>query len=173
MKNLAVTSTNINQRSTIMEWLSIQLIMSSFSFIFVTESDALSYYVIPNEKSDGWSTFFTLQKYASQPDEYFTDHTIFYFEFGSHQLNSSLYLVNMSNLTFQGLPNSELVNVLLGSFVNITWEDCSNIEILFINFILQNHYTFSIVFEHSQVVHLFNISVTGNKTFTGCSAVMS
>ena len=79
----------------------------------------------------------------------------------------------MSNLTFQGLPNSELVNVLLGSFVNITWENCSNIEILFINFILQDHYTFSIVFEHSQVVHLFNISVTGNKTFTGCSAVMS
>ena len=125
MKNLAVISTNINQRLTIMEWLSIQLIMSFFSFIFVTESDALSYYVIPNEKSgysDGWSTCFTLQKYASQPDEYFTDHTIFYFESGSHQLNSSLYLVDMSNLTFQGLPNSELVNVLLGSFVNITWE---------------------------------------------------
>ena len=60
----------------------------------MTESDALSYYVIPNEKSgcsDDWSTCFTLQKYASQPDEYFTDHTIFYFESGSHQLNSSLY----------------------------------------------------------------------------------
>ena len=58
MKNLAVTSTDINQRLTIMEWLSIQLIMPFFSFIFVTESDALSYYVIPNEKSgcsDGWS----------------------------------------------------------------------------------------------------------------------
>ena len=46
----------------------------------------------------------TLQEYASRPDVYFTNDTIFYFEPGEHKLNSSLKLENLNNVTLQGLP---------------------------------------------------------------------
>ena len=39
----------------------------------------------------------TLQEYASVPDVYFTNNTIFYFEPGEHKLNSSLKLENLSS----------------------------------------------------------------------------
>ena len=66
-------------------------------------------YVTPN-KTVGCSSnrsqncCLTLQEYASQPDVYFTNNTIFYFEPGEHELNSSLKLKNLSNITLQRLP---------------------------------------------------------------------
>ena len=82
------------------------MIMPSFLLIF--ETAALKYYVTPN-KTTGCSN--------DQQQVYFTNDTIFFFELGNHRLNSSLTLTNLHNLTFQGLPGNESVNVSLGSLV--------------------------------------------------------
>ena len=104
--------------------------------------------------------------------QYFTNDTIFYFQPGSHTLNSSLTLVYLHCLTLQGMPDGEVVNVLFGPLVTITWKNCSNIEVSSVSFSLLDYFTYAIVFEHSHLVQLSNISVFGNE-FIGCSSVMS
>ena len=75
-------------------------------------------------------------------------------------------------MVFKGLPDSS-VNILLGQFVNITWEDCWFVQVTSINFILPENYSFSIVFKQTQLIDLYNISVTANGHNTGCSAILS
>ena len=117
----------------------------------------------------------TMEQYATQPEMYFANNTCFYFQPGNHQLNSSLKLSNLRNVVFKGLPDSSnnMVNIFLGPFVNITWEDCWFIQIISINFILPENYSFSIVFKQTQLIQLNNISVTANGYSTGCSAILS
>jgi hypothetical protein len=147
-----------------MEWLpmlSIALLSSLLTF----ETVALKYYVTPNKRIgcfDDLSPCLTLQEYASQPNVYFTNHTIFYFEPGSHELTSSLKFIKLYNFTFQGLPGNKSVNISLGSLVTITWEECWSIEISSVIFSLLDKFSISIVFEHTQVAQLSNISVFGN-----------
>ena len=52
----------------------------------------------------------TIEQYATQPEVYFTNNTYFYFQSGNHQLNSSLKLTNLRNITFQGLPDNNNIN---------------------------------------------------------------
>ena len=73
---------------------------------------------------------------------------------------------------FKGFLDSS-VNILLGPFVNITWEDCWFVQVTSINFILPENYSFSIVFKQTQLIDLHNISVTANGYNTGCSAILS
>ena len=73
---------------------------------------------------------------------------------------------------FKGFLDSS-VNILLGPFVNITWEDCWFVQVTSINFILPENYSFSIVFKQTQLIELHNISVTANGHNTGCSAILS
>ena len=121
----------------------------------------------------------TMEQYATQPERYFTNNTCFYFQPGNHQLNSSLKLSNLRNVVFKGLPdssNNNMVNIFLGPIVNITWEDSWFVQVISINFILPEKYSFSIVFKQTQLIQLYNISViaTGhNNYYTGCSAILS
>ena len=161
-----------------MEWL---LIIILIALITLSDSDAtnaseslfIKNYVTPSKTigcSDDQDPCLTLQEYASQSGTYFTNNTIFYFQPGSHQLTSSLKLVNLHNFAFQGIPDQcKAANIL---FISITWEKCSNIEVSFVNFILLDYYDFSIIFEQTQTVQLHNISITGNGYF-GCSAITS
>ena len=102
-----------------MQWPSVFLvfIISSNSFTFgMNNKFLLRNYVSPNKTAQCSGTGFPcliLQEYASQPDAYFINNTIVYFESGSHQLNSSLKLTNVHNFTFQGLPGDVDANVLL------------------------------------------------------------
>jgi predicted outer membrane repeat protein len=57
--------------------------------------------------------------------------------------------------------------------VCITWENCSNIEISLISFIILGEFTFSIIFKHSYLVQLSDISVYGNEENVGCSSILS
>ena len=116
----------------------------------------------------------SMEQYATQPERYFANNTCFCFQPGNHQLNSSLKLSNLRNVVFKGLPNSSnMVNIFLGPFVNITWEDCWFIQVTSINFIFPENYSFSIVFKRTQLIELYNISVTANGQNTGCSAILS
>ena len=164
-----------------MQWPSVFLvvfIISSNSFTFGMNNKFLRRnYVSPNKTAQCSGTGFPcliLQEYASQPDAYFINNTIVYYEPGSHQLNSSLKLTNVHNFTVQGLPGDVDANVLLGSLVSITWKNCSNIEIFSLTFSLLKSFAFSIVFEHTQLVQLSNISVFGyGNEHVGCSSIMS
>ena len=117
----------------------------------------------------------TMEQYATQPERYFANNTCFYFQPGNHQLNNSLKMSNLRNVVFKGLPdssNSMVINLFLGPFVNITWEDSWFVQIISINFILPEMYSFSIIFKQTQLIQLYNISViaTGhNNYYTGCS----
>ena len=64
---------------------------------------------------------------------------------------------NLRNVVFKGLPDSSnnMVNILLGPFVNITWEDCWFVQVTSINFILPENYSFSIVFKQTQLIDLY------------------
>ena len=87
----------------------------------------------------------TIQQYATQPDVYFASNTSYYFQPGNHQLNSSLKLTNLQNVNFQGLPDDNVVNIFFGFMVSIIWENCSNIKLASINFIIPNNYSFSVI----------------------------
>ena len=105
-----------------MEWLPrvLGFLIPFFTGSLIIQTVALKYYVTPNKTvscSDEHSTCLNLQEYASQPDLYFTSDAIFYFEPGSHMLNSNLNLVNIHNFTFQGLPECEVPNVLGYNFM--------------------------------------------------------
>ena len=147
-----------------------------YSLIF--ETDGLKNYVTPNETvqcSIDRSNCLTLEEYASQPDDYFknnTNNTIFEFEPGSHGLNRGLTFTNLHNFTILG-KRSEVINILLGPLVCIIWENCSKIEISSISFILLDDFTFSIIFQHSYLIKLSNVSVYGNEENVGCSSVLS
>lgn len=158
-----------------MDWLSLLFeLLITLSGLLIFETAASYNYVTPDKAikcSDDQSTCLTLQEYASQPDVYFTNDTIFYFEPGNHTLNSRLFFTNLHNFTFQGLSKFNC-NALLDPSVNVTWKNCSNIKVSSILFSLFENFTISIIFEHSFFVQLFNVTVFGNGHF-GCSSVLS
>ena len=118
----------------------------------------------------------TLQEYASRPDVYFRNDTIFYFEPGEHKLNSSLKLENLSNVTLQGLPAESSVpeaEISFETFVTIIWEKCSNIEISLVIFHLLNNFTYIIVLNQTKTVLLRDVYVSSfNVTVRGCSSIL-
>ena len=151
----------------------LALILLSF---LILETASLKYYVTPNKAigcSNNLSTCLTLQEYAHQ-QYFFANNTVFYFEPGSHRLNSNLTLMSLHNLTFQGLPGNERlsVNVSLGSLVTITWKECWNVEICSITVSLVDEFNIGIIFEYSHLAQLSNISVYGNG-YCGCRAILS
>ena len=81
--------------------------------------------------------------------------------------------MNIHNFALQGLPDSEVANVVFDSFVSITWDECSNIEISSIIFTLLGDFTFSISFRKTQLVQLSYISILGYSGFIGCSSIVS
>ena len=168
-----IDSVGVMKWSTVLFVILIVVLSSSRS---TAEIKVLNHYVIPNRTMRCFNDQVpcqTIEEYVRQQDTYFTNNTNFYFQPGNHQLNSSLTLTGLRNVNFLGLPDNNVVNVLLGSFVNITWESCWFIQLTSISFILPDSYTFSIAFKHTELVQLYNISVIGNRYNTGCSAILS
>ena len=153
-------------------------VLVALSIVKIDASLLTENYVTPN-KTIGCSAnqsqdhnCLTLKEYASQPDKYYANNTIFYFEPGNHTLNSSLKLENLHNFTFQGLPGSEQVSFLFQKSVRVTWENCRNIQVSSITFNLLGSFMNSIVFNQTQIVLLYDILVTGNTRFIGCSFIL-
>ena len=145
--------------------------------IAAKKSKLISYYVIPAVSSGipclfptESATALTLEEYAKQPDTHFNNNTVFHFCPGIHQLNASIELISVHNFTMQGLPGNETVIIILDPSVNITWDNCCNVEISFISFQLTGNFSYSIAFGESTFVGLFNITVLGSES-KGQSAV--
>ncbi len=169
-----------------MERLSVLLIVLTMLLFVKIDASVITEklnYVTPNKgiecstnRSQFESSCLTLQEYASRPDVYFKNDTIFYFEPGEHKLNSSLKLENLSNVTLQGSQgNGELkVIIYFETSVTVTWEQCRNIEVSSITFNLLDNFIYVIVFSQSQAVLLRDIFVnsTGIIAVSGCSSIV-
>jgi hypothetical protein len=157
--------------------LAVLIIVAFYDSRLKAETNCLNRYVTPSRTIrcfDDLVPCQTIEQYATHPEMYFANNTCFYFQPGNHQLNSSIKLANLRNASFKGLPdNNNIVNVFLGSFVNITWENCCLVQLTSINFILPDIYSFCIVFNQTQQIRLHNISVTANGHRSGCSGILS
>ena len=73
----------------------------------------------------------TLNEYVREVDHYFIDNTTFNFLSGNHQLDNKLRLENVSNLVFTTIDvtQRDTVQIIFSPLVNITWSDCSSIEV--------------------------------------------
>ena len=113
----------------------------------------------------------TLQVYERQPDNYFTNNTIFYFGPGRHTLNRSLELARLHNFTFQGLPDDGQVVVIFSALVNITWENCSNITLSSIVFTFNGNFVVGLAFINTLRIQLVNMSVASSNGVNGNSSI--
>ena len=159
-----------------MKWPSALIILIvTLSNSFFCQTASVNY-VTPSVKvtcRSEQSPCLTLDEYASEPaNTYFVNNSIFYFLPGSHRMNHSLRLINVQNLSLQGLPaDNEVINIKL-LLVSITWEKCSNITISSIIFQANDNFTHAIVFNCTHLVRLSNISILGNG-YSGCSSILS
>jgi hypothetical protein len=120
-----------------MKWsyvsLTVLIIVAFYDSRFKAESNCLNRYVTPSRTIRCLSDQVpcqTIEQYATQPEVYFSNNTCFYFQPGNHQLNSSIKLINLQNISFEGLPDNNGVNVFLGSFVSITWGNCCLVQLI-------------------------------------------
>ena len=161
----------------------VKILIVTSSGLFLSEtttSESMTLnYVTPSKTTpcpNGQRPCLTLKEYASEPDVYFVNNSVFFFHSGTHRLDDSLIrLKNLYNFSFEGLRTGDgpgVANVEFYSLASITWERSWNIEISSICFILRNDFTIIIRFELSQFVQLSNISIVGNG-YSGCSSVMS
>ena len=111
----------------------------------------------------------TLEEYANQQDTYFISNSTFYFFPGLHKLEGSIKIFNTSNLSFRG---NEIVKIAFNSGASILWKNCSDIEIISLVITLVDDFIYSIVFEYTYSVKMFNISILGNGN-NGCSSILN
>lgn len=135
------------------------------------------YYVTPTNDSPcqhlvDHAPCLIFEDYVNPSDIYFVNNTVFYFYPGTHRLNASLILINVHNVTMQGLPGNETVLIVLDTMVNITWDICYGVEISSIPFELTSGFSYGIAFKQSHLVRLFNVTILGSDT-RGQSLIMS
>ena len=108
---------------------------------------------------------------ANKSEQSIVDNTSFIFLRGTHYLDISLSVVNVSNVSFfgvdAGLPREgDAVRVLFSSLVNITWTGCDDVEVRGLTFVLsgRSEEEFSaLVFERTNGI-LSNLTLLGNNS---------
>ena len=78
----------------------------------------------------------TIDEYASRIDKFFLNDSIFSFGPGNHSLNTGINIGSINNVFFIGIPDNSVTIVVLNKSACISWEDCDNIEIFTINFVI-------------------------------------
>ena len=115
---------------------------------------------------------FSIDEYASQVDKFFLNDSIFSFDPGNHSLNIGLNISGIHNVSFIGLPDNSVTIMVLNRSAFISWEDCENIEITNINFIIESNFSCVLSFNSTFCVKLSNIAILGNG-HVGCSSIIS
>ena len=92
-----------------MSWCHIYYITSVILYIYSGYATASEYYVsaAPNGGDCTNTSCHNLSYYIADYASYFTDDAIFYFQEGTHTLQSILEINNVSNITLQGLGHIE------------------------------------------------------------------
>ena len=114
----------------------------------------------------------TIDEYASQIEKFFLNNSIFSFDPGNHSLNIGLNISGIHNVSFIGLPDSSVTIVVLNRSSCISWENCENIEIANINFVIESNFSCVLSFNSTFCVKLSNITILGNGHI-GCSSIIS
>ena len=137
-----------------------------------------TYFIQPSEFGNQ-----TLDDYVREPDKYFVDNTTFIFLPGIHRLNISLDLENISNVIFLVSDEDELkndVSLVFSPLVNITWTNCSDIQISGLHIVLSGRKrsedddsSFSSFVFHRTTGSLSRLTFLGNKTMLSTAIFMN
>ena len=132
-------------------------------------------YVTPNRSMPCLTdqhTCLIIDEYASQVDRFFLNDSIFSFGPGNHSLNIGINISGIHNVSFYGLPANNVTITVLNRSACISWEDCGNIEIANINFVIESNFSCVLSFYSTFCVKLSNITILGNGHI-GCSSIIS
>ena len=155
--------------------VSVSVLLIIIALFAQSQTTTTVNYVTPNDGCPGdIEPCYTLEDYVNQQDTYFTSNSNFYFLPGLHKLEESMRIINTHNLSFHGAlgPGNEKVKITFNSAASFLWENCSDIEITSLVITLVDDFSYSIVFEHTHSVKMFNISILGNGN-NGCSFILS
>ena len=132
-------------------------------------------YVQPfNEVSACTSESCTFDRFAQNPEQYFLSGTTFIFLPGDHQLNNSISLHGVQNISFQGMSVKESDTIRFGPQVGLSFDDCNGIEIKSLNLLLSGDFEYRIMFSDTNNVNIHNVMIREeNKNSIGCSAIVS
>ena len=116
----------------------------------------------------------TFDQYANDPEQHFLSSTVFIFLPGDHQLNTSINLHGVHNVSFQGMSTEGSVTVILGPQVGINFSSCDDIEMTSLNFLLSGDYEYRLIFYNINSINLQSIVIsTKDENSTGNSAILS
>ena len=115
---------------------------------------------------------FIIDEYASQIDWFILNNSIFRFLPGNHSLNIGLNISGIHNISFIGLPENSVTIMVFDRSTCISWEDCKNIEITNIKFIIESKFSCVLSFHSTFCAKLSNITILGNGHI-GCSSIIS
>ena len=91
-------------------------------------------------------------QYANDPEQHFISDTTFIFLPSEHQLNCSLDLDGVQNVSFQGMLIEGDVMVRLGPQVGLNFSNCDGIEIKSLNFLLSDDYEYRLIFYNTSSI---------------------
>ena len=116
----------------------------------------------------------SFDQYANDPEQHFLSSTVFTFSTGDHQLNTSINLHGVHNVSFQGMSTEGSVTIILGPQVNINFSSCDGIKMTSMNFLLSGDYEYRLIFYNTNSVNLQSIVIsTEGENSTGNSAILS
>ena len=155
------------------------LFLTIAAFIISAYSSTNNFYVVPTDGNvtlcqlNPMTQCLTINQYAGDQDQYFRSNTVFIFLPGSHHLNSSLRLSDIQNISFHGELTSTCESATLFLYPNVTlsWTNGNQIKIRSLSFISVGNFEYRLVFVDVQSVSLGNVSIIGNGSGDGHSAL--
>ena len=113
-------------------------VVANYSFL---ESCASVSYVKPHDHvtcPNVSGPCLTLREYAEEPEQYFTSNSSLIFLPGTHELDTSIYFVNVSNfsLATYDFDRHDVTKVIISTSGSIEWTNCYNVTVLGLLFIM-------------------------------------
>ena len=113
-------------------------VVANYSFL---ESCASVSYVKPHDQvtcPNVTGPCLTLREYAEKPKQCFTSNSSLIFLPGTHELDTSIYFVNVSNFSLftYVFERNDMTRVIISSSGNIEWTNCSNVIVFGMMFIM-------------------------------------
>lgn len=118
----------------------------------------------------------TFDQYANNSEQHFLSATTFIFQPGDHQLSNTVSLYGIQNVSFQGMLVDEgTVTIrLVSSHAGLSFDNCEDIEIKSLKFLLSDKFEFGLMFSDTRDVTLHDITISmDEESSTGCSAIIS
>ena len=153
--------------------LSRLIIALSLSATYISASASVNYVVPTNRRTLSCQSglCLTLNDYLTSPENYFNSNSTFVFFAGSHEVNTSLKISGIYNLTLEGTITERAVTIVLKPQVSLIWDNCEDIEINSLTFLLSGHSDFRMTIVSTLNILFHNVTITGNESATQCSAI--